>query len=134
MKAIIFSLLCFTSLFSHADLSDDIEGVIYNNLKFTMDENIPGVMSTIHSQSPAFLASQNMMEQLFSAYEISFTIHNIKVIGSDGDYAYARVTQSSKKVSGPAFQDNTLDMLQVFKKEDDQWKLWTQANLDIKFD
>lgn len=37
------------------------------------------------------------------------------------------------KISGPTF-NNTLEALMAFKQENQQWKLWTQANLAITND
>jgi len=54
-------------------------------------------------------------------------------IGLSGEYAIARIKFKTTKISGPAFKNNSVDMIQVFKQENGTWKLWSQANLEIQF-
>lgn len=44
----------------------------------------------------------------------------------------ARVKLATKKVTGPDFQDNELDLIQVFRKEDGEWKFWSQTILEVR--
>lgn len=133
MKASISIILLFLSTMTFADTSSDIEKVILDNLKYTQNENVDAVMGDMHSQSPAYLSTQQVLQQLFPAYDLKYELLKYTLVGVDSDYAYARIKQSTKKVSGPAFQDNEIEMLTVFKKENGKWKFWTQANLSITF-
>lgn len=130
LLAITTSLITFNTF---ADDSSDIESVILENLHYTQQEDIEGVMSTMHSQSPSYLPTKSMLISLFPEYDLQYELVKYTFVASDDDYAYARVLQRTSKVSGPAFQNNEIDALQVYKKEGQAWKLWSQANLDINF-
>ena len=39
----------------------------------------------------------------------------------------------TEKISGPAFRNNEIDMIQIFKKENGKWKFWSQAILYIRY-
>ena len=71
--------------------------------------------------------------QLFPAYDVKYELIDYQFIGEDSEYAYVKVKQRTKKISGPAFQDNEVEALFVFKQENGTWKLWTQANLSISY-
>ncbi len=125
----------FLSIFSsaYADTASDIEKIILENLTHTQNEDESAVIGDMHTQSPAYLATQQMLPQLFSNYDLGYELLNYNFIAEDDEYAYVRVKQRTVKISGPAFQDNELEMLTVFKQENGLWKLWTQANLSVLY-
>ena len=124
-------LLLSTAVF--ADTSSDIEKAIRGNLEHTENEDVDAVMRDLHSLSPAYSQTQQVLLQLFSAYDLEYELVDYSFVGEDEEYAYAKVKQRTSKVSGPAFQDNEIDMLVIFKQENGVWKLWTQANLAVSY-
>ena len=126
--------LLLLSMASYSDTASDIKSVVLNNLKYVQAENIEQAMSTMHSQSPSYFATEEMLQQLLPIYDLKYEILKYTYIGKDDEYAYAKVLQKTSKISGADFQDNQIEALQVFKKESGTWKLWTQANLSILFD
>ena len=133
MKSLITTLLILLSLTTNADIASDIENAILDNLEHTQNEDFNAVMGDIHSQSPAYLQTQQMLQQLFPAYDLKYELINYKFVGEDSEYAYAKVKQRTIKISGPAFQNNELEVLMIFKQENGHWKLWTQANLSASY-
>ena len=113
---IIAIILLFISPLAYADTASDIEKAVKENIKHTQNEDVDAVMKSLHSQSPSYLPSQQMIQQLFPAYDLKYELLSFQFVGEDGEYAYARIKQSTKKVSGPAFQNNIIDALMVFKK------------------
>ena len=91
------------------------------------------MLETLHTQSPGYLATKEQMGPLFSNYDLKYELVSFRYIGRDGEYAVARVKQSTKKASGLAFRDNVLDMVQVYKQEDGRWKFWNQVILEIEY-
>lgn len=130
---ILLTIILLASSLSHADTASDIEQAIMKNLMNTQNEDASAVMGDIHSQSPAYLQTQQVLQQLFPAYDLKYEVLNYQFVGEDDEYAYAKVKQRTKKVSGPAFQNNVLEILMVFKKENRIWKIWTQVNLSISY-
>lgn len=128
-------LLCFTPVAhaAHEEVAAELKTVVQANLEATQGEDLDKVMATVHTQSPSYLGTKQAMPDLFENFDLNYNILSLKVVGTDDEYAYARVKQETKKVAGPAFRDNQVDMLQIFRKEDDKWKFWSQAILEIKF-
>ena len=133
MKFILAIALFLFAQGSSADTESELKESVLNNLQATEAEDITKVMSTMHSQSPVYVATMQVLNQMFPAYDLKYTLLNYVYIGTDGEYAYAKVKHETKKVSGPAFQNNELEALQVFKRESGAWKLWNQANLSITY-
>lgn len=117
----------------NTEITKALEQVIHENAKQMKTENIEGTMATIHSQSTLYASSKNLIARLFASYKLDYEITNIKFIAHVDELAYVRVKQITKKVSGPAFKNNELDMLQIFKQEDVKWKIWSQANMSVVF-
>jgi hypothetical protein len=90
-------------------------------------------LGTIHSQSPAYLQEKTLSKNLFGHFKVRAEVSSFKLIGVDGEYAFARCVQKTTKVSGPAFHDNVRDVLEVFRKEGDKWKSWLSAALSTRF-
>ncbi len=133
MKTLLIIAFSLLSTLSHADTVSEIKQLIADNLKYTQAEDLNAVMSTMHSQSPSLLPTRKTLQQLFPLYEVKYQLNDVSFVGADDKYAYAKVIQTTTKISGPAFQNNRIEALQIFKKENNQWKLWAQANLEIKF-
>ena len=130
---ILFSLMVSNLAFANPDIAKAIEKSVRDNARFLQEENTEAAMSTIHSLSASYLPTQNVLPQLFDNYDLSYEIESITFIGYDGELAYARIKQLTRKISGAVFQDNKLDMLQVFKLEAGVWKVWSQANMSIEY-
>lgn len=133
MKYFVAAIILVVSMHTQADVAADVKATVEQNLLACADENLAGMLATLHSQSPSYLSTQQAMNQVFAAYDLDYTLISFALVGADNDYAYARVKQRTEKKSGPAFQDNDIEMLQIFKREDGAWKLWTQANLAITY-
>lgn len=115
------------------DIAQAIKTVVIKNLNATEAEDADLVMQTIHSQSPAYISTKQQIPTTFENFDLKYKLLSFEYIGYDGEYAVVRTKQGTQKIFGPAFQDNEIDMIQVFKKEADQWKFWNQAILEIKF-
>lgn len=114
-------------------IGGQIKQVIIDNFNGFEKENMAQVLNTVHTASPVYMATKESASQIFSTYDLKYELVNFRYIGTDGEYAVARAMQKTTKVSGPAFRDNILDLIVIFKQEDGIWKFWTQAILDVKF-
>ena len=107
---------------SHAEVEAAIKAVMSENMKKSEEEDLDGVMKTIHSKSPLFVPTRQQLSQIFS----------IKYLATDGDFAFARIVQRTT-AGRPGFRDNELDMLAALKQEDGKWRFWNQLILELKF-
>jgi hypothetical protein len=139
MRAIVVltTMLCllgFDGIAQARDgVSEAIQAVVVENLHATQAEDVDRVLKTVHTQSPSYLQTKHQLAPLFDSYELSYKLLSFSFLGMDGEYAVARVKQETKKVSGPPFQNNELDLIHVFRQEGGAWKFWSQAALEIQF-
>ena len=114
-------------------ISKEVKQVIQDNIKYLNDEDLGKCMSTIHSKSRGYATNKKQTENLFQRYDLSYKIDKTAFVAKDKDYAYVRVIQTTKKLKGPAFRDNKIEILHILKMEGDQWKIWTSAILKIEY-
>ncbi len=103
------------------------------NFAATQKEDMEAVKQTIHTQSPVYIPSLKTTEQLFGYYDLKVELLYFRYTGSDGEYAIARAKQKTIKVKGPAFKNNIIDSIYIFRKETGKWKIWQQSVLETKF-
>jgi len=136
LLAAMFFLPCGLAQAEDAQASDvinQVKGVVIANLEATHSEDIAATLATIHTQSPAYITTKQQLQILFDSYDLSYELKDYRFIGIDGEYAIARVEQVTRKISGAQFQDNEIDMIQIFRKEQGQWKYWSQTILNVNY-
>lgn len=116
-----------------ADTSQEVYQVLQDNLTAAKNEKITDYMNTVHSQSLLYLQTQQAMPPIFDNYELDYQVQDVRFVGEDDEYAYAKAWLETTKVSGAVFANNRMQILVVFKKENDQWKIWSQANMVIQY-
>lgn len=134
---LVLSLFVSGAVFAQDELAEIKEGVraaFDANLKATREEDLDATMATIHSESMIYEPTKTQSETIFRLYDLEYEIKSYKFVAFDGEYAYARVRQKSSKVSGFLLRDSEVEYLQVYKKEGDAWKIWSQVNLEIKYE
>ena len=133
MKRLLFAFAIVLSLFTVACGKNEtkaeqaeLEAVIQHNLKAMNDEDLEAYMSDIYiGADPTLVTSTRaLMEAAFEEFDLSNKIISFKVISCDGDNAVVEVVQETKKIKGPAFQDNRTTVEHTMKKTADGWKLF----------
>lgn len=86
-------LLCFThaAQAQHEEVAAELKTVVQANLEATQSEDLDKVMATVHTQSPSYLGTKQAMPDLFDNFDLNYKILSLTVVGTDDDYAYARV-------------------------------------------
>ena len=142
MKYMFMLFFCLLTLFTSLVLAKDdgketIKTELHKNfsdsIKALHSENLDGYMSTIHDSSLVYSPTKQAMTNIFKTYDLKYEILKYALVAVDSDYAYMRVLQSTKKIKGPAFRDNKVDALHVFKKKKDKWLLWQTSLLSIEY-
>ncbi|MGV3001597.1 hypothetical protein [Vibrio sp.] len=116
-----------------ADTSQEVYQVLQDNLTATKNEKIADYMNTMHSQSLSYPQTQQVLLPIFDNYELDYQLQDFQFVGEDNEYAYAKLWLETTKVSGAVFANNRMQILVVFKKENGQWKIWSQANMVIQY-
>jgi len=115
--------------------------VAYQNVLSLLDEHhnylnnqdIEGVIGTIHSSSPTQGPTRQMLGQMFNAYQLKNELIDTKYIGMDDDYVYIKMKQKITKLKGPEFRDCISDTLCVARKDKGDWKVWSIMPLEMTF-
>lgn len=115
------------------NIAKAIKTAVIANMKFLEQENAEKAMSTVHRQSLSYATTNSILPNLFKAYDLTYTLKSFQFIKYDGELAYVRVKQITRRTSGAPFRDNEIDTLQIFKQENNEWKLWSQANMQITY-
>jgi ketosteroid isomerase-like protein len=119
---IIYSFIFFESC--SPEIYDTPEDVVNANLKYMNDENLSGVMSTIHSKSNVYSVTEDFAEKLFENYDLKYTIEQMEVTEQTETSAVVNFTQVTEKINGPDFKNNRITGQHIIKKEDDSWKIF----------
>lgn len=114
-------------------LAKELRTVIDANLDASNARDLDAYMAAIHPKSMGYAVTRKQMGDLNKKYELAYRVTKFSFVGVDGDYAICRVRQETKRKAGPEFRDNEVDTLQVFRKDNDAWKIWTSAVLEVKF-
>ncbi|MFH1459622.1 MAG: hypothetical protein ABIG64_04545 [Candidatus Omnitrophota bacterium] len=130
---LIFANIMVAQTIGQEDMDFILRKVTVDNISACEKEDTAKIMDTIHTQSPGYLQTKAFSDQLFPLFDLKYELLNFRYLITDGDFALARVTQKTTKVSGPAFQDNILDSIFVYKQENGKWKFWSQVMLTIKY-
>lgn len=135
MRSALILIMLFTSniAVANSELAKTIKENVLYNLKYMQKEKPNKAISTIHSQSPSYLSTKNILSQIFGNYKLNYELVSFEFIAHHEELVYARIKQATTKISGPAFQNNIIDTVQIFKQESGIWKLWAQANIGIKY-
>lgn len=111
--------------------AEEIELVVRDNLRAMATEDVEAVLATVHPESLTYAQTEQVLQTMFERYDLEYTLIAYRYISEDGGYAMARVVQRTQKIEGPEFRDNDIDLIQIFKKDGTEWKLWSQAILNI---
>ena len=136
-KKLMFTICILIGLagpsFATEHIARQIKQVVIDKLNALQNEDMVLMMDTIHTQSLSYLTTRQQIIPLMKNYDLSYELLSFDFIGLSGNYAIGRTKERTIKISGPAFRNNEIDMIQIFKKEDDRWKFWSQAVLYIRY-
>jgi hypothetical protein len=143
LKVVSISLFCFLFFVNNSfaeekseqfyKTSADLQRVLLENFDAYEKEEIFRVLATVHTLSPAYMATKEVSNQIFPLYDLKYELLNFRYLMTDEEYALGRVLQKTTKVDGPKFRDNVIDLIVVFKQEKGEWKLWSQVILSIEY-
>ncbi len=120
------------SVQAEEDIGETLRKLIVNALEANQMEDQEAALAMIHTGSPVYEKIQGRIPLIFSSFDLEYELLYFQYLGRDGEYAVARIKQTTKKVKGPEFQDNKVDLIQVFRLEKGQWKFWNQVVLDMQ--
>jgi hypothetical protein len=129
---VIFLFLIFTHCSSDKYYASP-EEVIQANIDYMNTENLDGVLSTIHPDSPSYKITEDIAKKLFQLYDLKYTLEKIEVTDDNGQQATVNFTQLTTKINGPEFRNDRIKGKHIVRKDGDSWKIYSTQVLDTEF-
>ncbi|MBD2292659.1 hypothetical protein H6G06_03955 [Anabaena sphaerica FACHB-251] len=101
----------------------EIRAVFDDNMRALNTENLDLAMSTIDENSPEYEETRQLTQKVFDTYDLKYEINKFEILEISDNKAKVRITQTTKKISGPAFKDNVLVSTNTLRKSNGRWKI-----------
>jgi hypothetical protein len=101
------------------------ESLIKANAEFMNKEDLEGVMSTIHPESPSYALTESMAKLIFDRYDLKYEVENIKILEENDNEAKVQFTQVTTKIKGPEFKNNRASGIHLLKMDGESWKIYS---------
>jgi len=106
-------------------IKNEILKVLQKNLDATQNENVAGVLETIHEGSPQLSSTKGGMEYVFKNYDMKYELEDVKFISITNEEVKAIYQQTTKSVSGTGFANTRSIGIHTLKKsKDGNWKIF----------
>ncbi len=102
----------------------EIKDVIYKNIQAGNDEDVNEYMSTIDKGNKNYEHMEQMMNTIYSTYDLNYQIKDLKVTELNENEAKVQFVQITKKIKGPMFRDNRIEGVHTMRKTDGKWKIY----------
>ncbi|MCH7963036.1 MAG: hypothetical protein IH950_01175 [Bacteroidetes bacterium] len=106
-------------------IKNEILKVLQKNLDATQNENVAGVLETIHEDSPQLSSTKGGMEYVFNNFDMKYKLEDVKFISITNEEVKAIYQQTTKAVSGGGFANSRSIGIHTLKKsKDGNWKIF----------
>jgi PBP1b-binding outer membrane lipoprotein LpoB len=109
------------------------ESLIKANAEYMNEEDLEGVMTTVHPKSPSYDGTEAMAKQIFDRYDLNYKIENIKVLEENDKEAKVEFTQVTTKIKGKDFKNNKATGIHTLRKDGDSWKVYSTEMVNVEF-
>jgi len=101
-----------------------VKQVLKDQIEYLQNEDVEGVMSTMHPESPQYSQTRAVVEQVFEVYDLDYELDSVEVMELEGNQAKLRAVQVTRKVNGPEFTDTRVTAIHTIRKTGNGWKLY----------
>ena len=134
LASVLFSMVAGTTV---ADNDKGLEAtfrqLVEDNLAAFNREDLSGAMQHIHTKSPEYASTQNVLPGQFKALDARTQLVDLRYMGHDDEFAVARVKLKTVNESDAAFEANVVDTIVLFHQEDGVWKYWSDYIIGAEF-
>lgn len=106
--------------------------VVEANIRAYENEDIQGVRDTLHPDSPKYSQTIETSQLIFQEYDLSYDLE-IESVKIEGEEARVRAVQTTRKESGPMFQDNRMEVTHVLRKHQGEWRIYDSTVNDVEY-
>ena len=101
-----------------------IKDVIYKNIEAGNNEDVAEYISTMDKDSRNYGRLEDMMNKIFSTYDLHYQVKDLKITELKEDEAKVQFVQITKKIKGPTFRDNRIEGVHTLHKTNGEWKIY----------
>ena len=106
-------------------IKDEAIAVIRRNLEATQNEDVKGVLATIHEDSPQLQSTEKGMEYIFKNFDMKYDLLEIEVISITNDEVRVFYKQRTEAVKGTGFTNQDAAGIHILRKsKDGHWKIY----------
>ncbi|MCH7516079.1 MAG: hypothetical protein IIB08_02950 [Bacteroidetes bacterium] len=106
-------------------IKNEIIELLHKNLDATQNEDVAGVLETIHEDSPQLSSTQKGMEYVFTNFDMKYELEDVKFISISSEEVKAIYMQTTKAVGGGGFANTRSVGIHTIKKsKDGNWKIF----------
>ena len=106
--------------------------VLEENMQAMQREDIDAVMATVHPASPDFASTREVIEQIFSKYDLKYELRDLKVVDATPDEVKVSFVQKTERTGGATdLPDNLVEGVHTLKKDGDLWKMIRTVTLRV---
>jgi hypothetical protein len=106
------------------ETANDPKSVVLENVKAMENKDLEKTMATIDEESEAYKQTKLLAKRLFDTYDLKYELDSVKVLAMTDAEARVECLQTTRKVSGPVFRDNKIDIVHMLRKTDGKWKIY----------
>ena len=134
LASLVLSMVTGTTVAGDDDgLEATFRQLVKNKLAAFNREDVTSTMQYIHTKSPEYSSTQNVLRGQFDALDARTKLIDLHYMGHDDEFAVARVKLKTVNESGASFEANVVDTIAVFHLEDGVWKYWSDHILGVEF-
>lgn len=102
-----------------------IFGAIHEHIHAFEKKDVNTVMATIHSQSPAFQGTREVVELMFKTVDLKYELSELRIVNATPEEVKVSFRQKTVKVGGDGqFQDNIVEGIHTLRPEKGTWKIY----------
>lgn len=112
----------------------NVRKLLEENLNYATTENIGGYLSTISKKGHE--ATREAMLNFFENYDVTHTLLDFELVQEDSSEIIVKARQKSEgttQLEEADYKDHIAEVLHVFIREQDSWKIDESSVTDIKF-
>jgi hypothetical protein len=104
----------------------DVRSAIYENMHAANAEDLDRYMDTIHPRASGRFLTRSAMKDLFDKYDLHYRVSDLRVLEVTDKEARVSFALTTRKINGPAFQDNWITGVMILRLDGNIWKIYTQ--------
>jgi len=105
---------------------EDPRLVIQENMRAANFEDIDAYMATIYPRTLVMAVTESTLKDLNDRYDLSYRATNLQILEQDKKEARVSFVLTTRKIRGPAFQNNQATGVFILRKHEGQWKIYDQ--------